>query len=208
MTAKTSAAAVTLPTPVILFGLDHRKKPIAATFPGRLCALALKAGQQLKLNALKVTRDDVADLAKRLPAGRVNASGKGLVPTVKQALYDQVLKLASVSDGSAAGSGSAGGTSSAAPGGSPKIPLNEAGQDGNPAGREGLPATWKDIGPNHLVLVQESRDQGWAEAIVISRKDDMLLVRWEGYSKYKPFLVHADAVALVNPAPSFKTSGK
>src|SRR4051794_32439203 len=95
-------AAVTLASPVILFGLDDHNKPIAATFPGRLCDLAIKAGRQLKLHVLKVTSDDVAELAKRLPAGRINSTGMSLVPTVKPALYDQVLKMAEAGDGSTA----------------------------------------------------------------------------------------------------------
>src|SRR3954466_6612833 len=129
--------AVTLASPVILFGLDDRKKPIAATFPGRLCNLAIKAGRQLKLNILKVTRDDLAELAKRLPQGRINSTGKGLVPTVKPALYDQVLKMAEAGDGSTADAPSNGGTKTG--NSSPKIPLNEADKPGNPAGSEGLP---------------------------------------------------------------------
>ncbi len=203
MTART--ASVTLANPVILYGIDDRKKPIAATFPGRLCDLALKAGRQLKLNVLRVTRDDVAELAKRLPAGRINATGKGLVPTVKQPLYEQVLKMAAAAPVGSSAPASPSNPSASTPGGSPKIPLNEIGRDGNSAGSEGLPKSWKDIGPNSLVLVQASRSEGWSEAIVLSRKDDMLTVKWADYSKYKPFVVHADAVALLNPAPSFKT---
>src|SRR5437868_3976965 len=195
-------AAVTLASPVILFGLDDRKKPIAATFPGRLCDLALKAGRQLKLNILKVTRDDVAELAKRLPAGRINSTGKGLVPSVKQPLYDAVLKMAEAGDGSRADAPSNGGTKST--NGSPKIPLNEAGKDGNPAGGDGLPASWKDIAAGHLVLVQESRSQGWAEAIVVERRGETLSVKWQDY-RHPPFLVHVDSVAILNPSPSFKT---
>jgi hypothetical protein len=198
-------AAVTLASPVILFGLDDRKKPIAATFPGRLCDLAIKAGRQLKLNILKVTRDDLAELAKRLPQGRINSTGKGLVPTVKPALYDAVLKMAEAGDGSTANAPSNGGTKTT--NGSPKVPLNEAGKDGNPAGSDGLPASWKDIAAGSLVIVQESKAMGWAEAIVVQRTGEILTVKWQDY-RHPPFLVHVDAVALLNPSPSFKTAGK
>lgn len=202
MSAKT---AVTLASPVILYGLDPGRKPIAAFFPSRLCDLAIKAGRQLKLNILKVTRDDVAELAKRLPNGRINSTGKGLVLSIKQPLFDQILKMAEAGDGSTAGASS--GAASKGNNGSPKIPLNESGKDGNPAGSEGLPDSWKDIRPGHLVLVQESRSQGWAEAIVVERRGDTLSVKWQDY-RHPPFLVHVDAVALLNPLPSFKTSGK
>ena len=203
MTAKT---AVTLASAVILFGLDDRKKPIAAFFPSRLCDLAIKAGRQLKLNIMKVTRDDVAELAKRLPNGRINATGKSLVPSVKQPLYDQILKMADTDGGSSA-TGASSSSEASSSSGSPKIPLNESGKDGNPAGSEGLPSSWKDIAAGHLVLVQESRTQGWAEAIVVERRGETLSVKWQDY-RHPPFLVHVDAFALLNPSPSFKTTTK
>jgi hypothetical protein len=189
-----------------LFGLDDRKKPIAATFPGRLCDLAIKAGRQLKLSILKVTRDDVAELAKRLPNGRINATGKGLVPSVKPALYDQILKMVEDGDGSPA-AGSPSNETTKSGNGSPKIPLNESGKDGNSAGTDGLPGSWKDIAAGHLVLVQESRSQGWAEAIVVERKGETLSVKWQDY-RHPPFTIHVDAVAILNPSPSFKTTAK
>ena len=53
-------------------------------------------------------------------------------------------------------------------------------------------------------MVQETLRDGWWECIVVERRDDMLTVRWRDYPKWKPFVVHADAVALLNAAPSFK----
>ena len=99
-TSKPDASKVSLAVPVVLYGLDNQKKPQAARFPERLCDLALKAAQQLKLNTLKVTTDEIAQVAGRLPVGRINSSGKGLVPYVRQQQYDQLLEVAK---GSAAG---------------------------------------------------------------------------------------------------------
>ncbi len=189
---------VTLAVPIVLYGLDANNKPQAGRFPERLCDLAIKAAQQLKLNVLKVTTEEFAQVAGRLPVGRINSTGKGLVPNVKQALYDQVLAVAGGMATSTAAKGSA------APNGFTKIPLNEAGKEGNSVGSEGLPKTWMDIGKDHLVLVQETLRDGWWECIVVERKDDMLTVRWRDYPRWKPFTVHADAVALLNPSPSFK----
>ena len=197
-TSKANPSKVSLATAVVLYGLDQANKPQAARFPERLCDLAINAAKQLKLNVLKVTTDEIAQVAGRLPVGRVNASGRGLVPSVRQALYDQVLAVAKAN-----GAANASPTSTA-PNGFTKIPLNEEGKEGNPAGSDGLPASWKDIAPNHLVLAQESAREGWAEAIVVAKRDDMLTLRWRDYPKWKPFECHVDAVALVNPAPSYK----
>jgi hypothetical protein len=196
--AKAKSLNVSVAVPIVLYGLDANSKPRAARFPERLCDLAIKAAQQLKLNVLKITSDEFAQVAGRLPAGRINSTGKGLVPSVNQALYDQVVALA----GGAAAPSSV--KSSAVPNGFTKVPLNEAGKHGNSVGSEGLPKDWKDIGPDHLVLVQETLRDGWWECIVVERNDDMLTVRWRDYPKWKPFTVHADAVALLNASPSFK----
>ena len=196
-TSKNGHPKVSLAVPIVLYGLDANQKPQAARFPEKVCDLALKAAQQLKLHVLRVTTDDIAQVAGRLPVGRISSNGRGLVPYVKPDLYGQVLAIAKGADQAPA-------VTPAAPKGFTKIPLNEARQDGNAVGSEGLPKTWKDIGPDHLVLAQESHSQGWAEVIVIERRDDMLTVRWRDYPKWKPFTVHADAVALLNASPSFK----
>ena len=49
-----------------MYGLDQHDKPQAARFPERLCDLAIKAAQQLKLNVLPVTSPDVAEFAAEL----------------------------------------------------------------------------------------------------------------------------------------------
>jgi hypothetical protein len=198
-TPKSASAKVSVAVPVVLYGLDSQKKPQAARFPERLCDLAQKAATQLKLNVLKVTTDEVAQVAGRLPVGRINSTGRGLVPYVKQALYDQVVEIARMSGDTTTAH------STSAPNGFTKIPLNEAGKNGNSVGTEGLPATWKDIKANHLVLVQETLHDGWWECIVVDRKDDMITVKWRDYPRWKPFTVHADAVALLNASPSFKS---
>jgi hypothetical protein len=193
-----AASKVSVAVPVIVYGLDPQKKPQAARFPERLCDVALTAAAQLKLNVLKITTEEIAKVAGRLPVGRVSTAGRGLVPYVRQPQYDQVVEAARAAGNGAPGNGSS------APNGFTKIPLNEARKDGNSVGTAGLPATWKDIKANHLVLVQETLRDGWWECVVVARNDDMLTVKWRDYPRWKPFTVHADAVALLNASPSFK----
>src|SRR5689334_13676803 len=154
---QSSKAKVSVAMPIVLYGLDPQKKPQAARFPERLCDLAIKAASQLKLNVLKVTTEEIAQVAGRLPVGRVSSNGRGLVPYVRQPLYDQIVEVART-----AGNGSPRNGSSA-PNGFTKIPMNEARKEGNSVGTAGLPATWNDIKANHLVLVQETLRDGWWE---------------------------------------------
>jgi hypothetical protein len=47
----------------------------------------LAAADAMHLRLVEVTNPDVAEVARRLPAGRLHASGQGLVPYVKGPLY-------------------------------------------------------------------------------------------------------------------------
>ena len=64
------------------------------------------------------------------------------------------------------------------------------------AGR-GLPGSWDEIAPGHLVIAQESLANGWWEAIVLDRKDDMLTLRFRDYPRLPRFFRHRTAVALM-----------
>jgi hypothetical protein len=79
---------------VVVFGLGDGDKPQAARFPEKLSNLAIKAAEQLKLNVLKVTTDEVAKIAAQLPVGRINANGSGFIPYVSQDLYQKLTELA------------------------------------------------------------------------------------------------------------------
>ena len=63
----------------------------------------------------------------------------------------------------------------------------------------GLPRNWDEIAPGHLVIAQESLDNGWWEAIVLDRKDDMLTLRFRDYPRLPKFFRHRTAVALMSP---------
>ena len=61
----------------------------------------------------------------------------------------------------------------------------------------GLPRSWHDIGPGHLVIAQESPDYGWREAIVVERKDETFTLRYRDYPHLPQFVRHRAAIALM-----------
>jgi hypothetical protein len=166
---------------VIIFGLDKNQKTLASRFPAKIADLAIKAAHQQDLSALKVATAEAAALAARLPVGRVHASGQGLLSTVRRDLYDQVVALANLGKAAAPPTGPDPDKTKAIGTSTGRIPKNEAGTEGNPAGSDGLPAGWKEIAAGHLVLAQESLHDGWWEAIVVERRDDMVTLRWRSY---------------------------
>ena len=64
----------------------------------------------------------------------------------------------------------------------------------------GLPRSWDEIAPGHLVIAQESLVNGWWEAIVLDRKDDLLTLRFRDYPRLPKFFRHRSAVALMSSA--------
>ena len=180
-TIKTNAAAKppAPAAPLIVLGYDEDQKPRAAQFPGADADLVAKAAQLMDLRVYRASTEDLAALAKKLPAGRLYSNGKGFVPNVRQSLYSEIIVTLAVEPKAAVGKD----------------------QDELPVAT-GLPQTWDEIGPGHLVIAQEALEYGWWEAIVIERNGDMLKLRFRDYPKLPKFSRHRAAVALISAAPS------
>ena len=175
------------PAPVVLFGVDDHGKPKAARFIEKHAELATKAAGQLKLQVLHVTGPAIADLAGRLPAGRIHANGRGFVPYIRRDLYAKLIAAAGMpaqggqrSSQAAASSGSA-----------------EAGSQHN--GEGSLPKNWGEIGAGHVVIAVDEPGEGWYEAVVVETSGDMLTMRWRGYPRERRFSRHRLSVGLLYP---------
>jgi hypothetical protein len=174
MTAKVTqpTTAKCSPSPLVLFGIDSRGKPKAARFGREHASLAIKAATQLHLNVLASNDPKVAEIAARLPVGRVHATGRTFVPFLRRDLYDKLV--------------------AAAPNGNlhqpPTLPP-AGGASGNaaesrPAGSPpNLPRNWHEIGLDDLVVAQQSLEDGWYEAIVTEANGELLTLRWRDYPR-------------------------
>jgi hypothetical protein len=181
--SKASAIKTSTPTsedvPLLVLGFDEQQKPCGARFVGDKPDLVAKAAQLMGLKVYKATSPDVAETAKKLPVGRLYANGRAFVPNVRQTLYsDVIVALAGEPQQAAVG------------------PDDD--KASTPVAR-GLPRSWDEIAPGHLVIAQESLDYGWWEAIVLDRKDDMLTLRFRDYPRLPKFFRHRSAVALMSP---------
>src|SRR5579863_1476962 len=159
---------------LIVLGIDEAGKPQAARFPASQSDLATKAAKAMSLVVGKADGAALAELAEKLPTGRLYATGRGFVPPVRRSLYDKVveqLKLA----------------------GQP-VPRETNQATAEPPAPE-LPASWDDVAVGHLVIAHESAWDGWWEAIVLARDGDMLTLKWRDYDQ--PNVVrHVGSVAL------------
>jgi hypothetical protein len=185
-TAKHPAAAT--PSPVVLFGIDSHGKPKAARFGQKHASLAIKAATQLQLQVLSSDNPKVAEIAARLPIGRVHATGRTFVPFIRRDLYDKLVAAApngNAHSASALESGGAGAAGSGAPGGS----------------RPNLPRSWQEIGLGDLVVANQDRWEGWYEAIVVEANGDMLTLRWRDNPRERRIVRHRLRLGLLYPRP-------
>ena len=176
------------PSPLVLFGIDSRGKPKAARFGREHASLAIKAATQLQLNVLASNDPKVAEIAARLPVGRVHATGRTFVPFIRRDLYDKLVAAAGNGNGASPvrlTASQAGGVATASP----------------PSDNPSLPRNWHEIGLGDLVVVQESLEDGWYEAIVIEVNGDMLTLRWRDYPRQRRIVRHRLRVGLLYPGP-------
>jgi hypothetical protein len=164
---------------LIVLGRDEQGKPRAARFPAGQADLVAKAAKAMNLAVCKADGAALAELAKKLPNGRLYATGRGFVPPVGRSLYDKIVEQSQLA-------------------GQPMPKDADQASAEQPA--LGLPTSWDDIGPGHLVIAQEGVKEGWWEAIVIERNGDMLTLRFRDYQQ--PHVMrHTAAVALLKPSP-------
>ena len=170
---KKSAATQPPTKSYILLGADEYAKPRAARFSGEDSALLAKAAETMHLRLIEITEPEVAEIAALLPAGRLHANGKGLVPYIKGHVYTDLMYTAL----------------------SPKPP--QANPDPAP---QDLPRTWDDLAPGHIVIAKETLELGWWEAVVIERTGDLVTVRYRDYPQYPPLVRHRSVIALIGAA--------
>jgi hypothetical protein len=171
--AKKSKAAK-LAVKYIMFGTDEYTKPRAAKFSAVDPGLLAKAAEALHLRSVEVKAADeeLAEVAARLPAGRLHASGHGLVPYIKGELYTELLSAV----------------------------MGELRPQQSPEpGPKDLPRSWDDVAPGHLVIARETLEFGWWEAVVIERNGDLVTVRYRDYPEFPPQVRHRSVVALISP---------
>jgi len=93
MTKETNGAGPDL----IVLGQDETGRPRAARFPTGHDGLVAKAAKTMNLAVCKADGEALAELAKKLPPGRLYSTGRGFVPSVGRSLYGKIveqLKLA------------------------------------------------------------------------------------------------------------------
>ena len=77
---------------LIVLGRNEAGKPRAARFPTGHDNLVAKAAKAMNLAVCKADGEVLAELAQKLPSGRLYATGRGFVPPVGRSLYDRLVE--------------------------------------------------------------------------------------------------------------------
>lgn len=180
------------PNPMLqqfVFGLE-KGKPIGARFPSS----EIRIFEIVKAKGLEIHQaynKDWAALGMQLPAGRIYARGKLFLPPIKQALYDQLQAALAACreerDRSQAERNAAAAATRESKGEPPQL-------------GSGFPRNRNEIAPGHLVLAQESLPEGWWEAVVVARDDELLTLRYRDYPKADQIKRTIWSVALLHGA--------
>jgi hypothetical protein len=175
---KSSIAPATSTSPLIVLGFDEQQKPRGAKFVDAKPDLVTKAADLMGFKVYEASPPEIAELAKKLPLGRLYASGRGFVPNIRQSLYSDLVVALGLE---------------------PQAALSKNGdKDGLPPAR-GLPSSWNEIAAGHLVIAQESLEYGWWEAIVLERNGDNFTLQYRDYPHLPKFVRHRSGVALMCP---------
>jgi hypothetical protein len=176
--------------------LDENCKPRGARF-SEVRDDIVTAALDMKCWVVNPASEDFVPLGMKLPVGRLYASGRAFIPNIRRDLYDRLFATkgknaaflqkaeAEKTEGSTA-SGDASSSKVAC-----VSPMTS-----------GLPRSWDNVGVGHMVLVHESQADGWWEAVVVQREDEVLTLRFRDYPKLPTFVRHISTIALVNPGPT------
>jgi hypothetical protein len=185
------------PDKFFVLGFDDKGKPRGARF-AEYNERVLNFVSDLMLTSVYPASAAFAEAAMKLPPGRVYSSGKAFVPPVKRDLIEKLVHILNVP-----GDESKTFKLASSPGQTPE-------QEGNPEEAKirtispvtfGLPRTWDSIQAGHVVLVLESPADGWWEATVLEREDEILTLRYRDFPRQPKFQRHIAQIALINPGP-------
>jgi hypothetical protein len=194
MTKKADRTQTDTNSGLFVFGLDDNGKPRGARFSEAKDDV-VKAALDMKCWVVAdPVPPDFMPLGMKLPLGRLYASGRAFIPNIRRHLYDKLF----------AAKGTKASFSTVWERAEPPVDLPGNASSSPERGyvpplAPGLPRSWDAIEAGHMVLMHESPEDGWWEALVLNRENEILTLRFRDYPRLPTRVRHISTVALVNP---------
>lgn len=157
---------------IVVAGLGEDQRPHAARFSQTEETLATKAAALMGYNIGIAQTAKALSLARSLPKGRVFATGKALIPYVKQEVYDEMQNAFTFEI---------------------PVPIEEeaAAETADPV-----------LAIGSVVLALENRELGFWEAVVlgIDVEKDLITLKWRDWPKLKRFTRSRAELAILGAA--------
>jgi len=201
MTSKSGKPTDPSNAQLFVYGLDEAGKPKGARFSAAETDKALPVATAMGLLSIQTSSDEVGNIGMKLPAGRIYARGKAFIPNIKRDLYEKLVAALDPARNENDHSQVEGTSAPSTPSGAVADTRAEVGAILPPLA-SGLPQNWESIAAGNMILVDAGPAEGWWEALVISRDDAILTLRYRDYPKVPKFERHISTVALINPRPA------
>lgn len=186
MTAKQVSASSPSDIALIVIG----PKRLASRFTSADASAAAKLARSLKMQAVRVTTDQLRDVARRLPAGKLSAKWPKGMQEVRPALYKQLL---SATGSDAAEKPSATPTPALVTTAKATAPVPD--KPGSGDGRSNF------VRGSLVLATQDPDNEGWWACEVQHVDGDTLTLKWTSAKELGPFNRHRNQVA---PHPAAK----
>lgn len=169
---------------LIAFGRDEKRRPRGAWFSQPNDKL-LAALLEMRCQVLSSVPKALAELARKLPEGRLLSSGKVVMPSIQKDLHEKISAACAKEKINKTDS------------------LNERllpdGERSAGAPREsGGSQYWNTLRAGDVVLAPFGPDEGWWEATVIERENNVLTLKYRDHPKEPTFVRHVCTLARIH----------
>lgn len=164
-----------------VFGVNESGKPRGARFVAAQADSISDVLQAMKLTICHDTSPRMTELGMKLPLGRIYARGKAFVPFIRKEHYEQLR---------------------AAQFGPPSAPAGQEIPPDQIANSE-VAKSWDEVTPGRHVLAHASHIEGWWEAVIVAREDEIVTLTWRDYPEEGQVRRHITSLALTHPGPYF-----
>lgn len=171
---------------LIALGRNEKQRTCGAWFsqPSDKLIAALSAMRCQVFNGVPKA---LQDLARKLPEGRLLSSGKVVLPSIRKDLHEKI-SAASVKENF---------NNLAATLNERLLP--EVGKVVDASRSERLSRNWDDLRPGDVVLAPFGPDEGWWEATVIERENNVVTLKYRDHPKEPTFVRHVSTLAQMHP---------